>query len=179
MDAKKPFWLWLEDAKAMQDRDPASGSLLEVVLTSPGIKALSLHRAAHALWRAKWRIPARMLSQFNRFLTGIEIHPGAEVGRRVVIDHGMGIVVGETAQIGDDCMLYHGVTLGASDLTRGKKRHPTLGRSVMVGAGATVLGSIEVGDGAVVGAGSVVVKSVSPRVVVAGIPAKPIGEQKT
>ncbi len=136
-----------EDIATIRERDPAARSAWEVLTCYPGFHALVLHRLAHACWRGQWRWLARFVSQIARFLTGIEIHPGATVGRRVFIDHGMGVVIGETAEIGDDCTIYQGVTLGGTSLTRGAKRHPTLGRGVIVGAGAKVLGGFTVGDG--------------------------------
>lgn len=160
-----------EDVQAVLQRDPATRSALEAVLVSPGLHALWGHRLAHRLWRAGWRLPARLLAHWNRMLTGVEIHPAATIGRRVVIDHGMGIVVGETAEIGDDVLMYHGVTLGGSSFTQ-TKRHPTIGNGVTLGAGAKIIGPIVVGDGAKVGAGSVVVKDVPAGATAVGVPAK-------
>src|ERR1700676_5591254 len=145
-----------EDIAAIRERDPAARSAWEVVTCYPGFHVVVLHRIAHACWGSGWRWLGRFVSQFARFLTGIEIHPGATLGRRVFIDHGMGVVVGETAEIGDDCTIYQGVTLGGTSLQR-TKRHPTLGRNVTVGSGAAVLGAITIGDGARIGADSVVV----------------------
>ena len=162
-----------EDVRCVFDRDPAARSTWEVLTCYPGLHALTLHRAAHALWRAGLRWLARFVSHVSRFLTGVEIHPGASIGRRVFIDHGMGVVIGETAEIGDDCTLYHQVTLGGVSWQKGK-RHPTLGRSVVVGAGAKILGPIVIGDGARVGSNSVVVRPVSPGATVVGIPARPV-----
>lgn len=162
-----------EDVRCVFDRDPAARSTWEVLTCYPGLHALTLHRAAHALWRAGLRWLARCVSHVSRFLTGIEIHPGASIGRRVFIDHGMGVVIGETAEIGDDCTLYHQVTLGGVSWEKGK-RHPTLGRGVVVGAGAKILGPIVIGDGARVGSNSVVVRPVSPGATVVGIPARPV-----
>lgn len=162
-----------EDVRCVFDRDPAARSTWEVLTCYPGLHALTLHRAAHALWRARLRWLARFVSHVSRFLTGIEIHPGASIGRRVFIDHGMGVVIGETAEIGDDCTLYHQVTLGGVSWEKGK-RHPTLGRGVVVGAGAKILGPIVIGDGARVGSNSVVVRPVSPGATVVGIPARPV-----
>jgi serine O-acetyltransferase len=144
-----------EDIATIRERDPAARSAWEVLTCYPGLHALVLHRLAHALWRAKRRWLARFVSQLARFLTGIEIHPGATVGRRVFIDHGMGVVVGETAEIGDDCTIYQGVTLGGTSLTRGAKRHPTLERGVIVGAGAKVLGGFTIGAEAKIGSNAV------------------------
>ena len=152
-------------------RDPAARSRLEIVLCYPGFHAALLHRFAHRLYRNKWFTLARMVSQFSRTVTGIEIHPGARIGRRFFIDHGMGVVIGETAEIGDDVLLYQGVTLGGTGKDTGK-RHPTLGNGVVVGAGAKILGPITVGDGARVGSNAVVVKEVPAGATVIGIPAR-------
>jgi serine O-acetyltransferase len=160
-----------EDIRCVFDRDPAARSVWEVLTCYPGFHALQLHRVSHALWKLKLRWLARFWSHASRFLTGVEIHPGAAIGRRVFIDHGMGVVIGETAEIGDDCTLYHGVTLGGVSWHQGK-RHPTLGKSVVVGAGAKILGPFTVGDGAKVGSNSVVVKAVPPGATVVGIPAR-------
>ncbi|HUC18887.1 MAG TPA: serine O-acetyltransferase EpsC, partial [Acetobacteraceae bacterium] len=141
-----PFMFLRESIASYRRRDPAARSWLEVLLCYPGLHALIWHRAAHGLWRARLRLPARVVSHLGRFLTGIEIHPGAKIGRRLVIDHGMGVVIGETAEIGDDVYLYHQVTLGGTSSERGK-RHPTLGDNVIVGAGAKILGAITIGDG--------------------------------
>jgi serine O-acetyltransferase len=164
-----------EDIAAVQGKDPAARSALEVLLCYPGVHALWLHRGAHALWSAGFRTLGRCVSHFSRWLTGIEIHPGARIGRRVFIDHGMGVVIGETAEIGDDCTIYQGVTLGGTSLNRGK-RHPTLGREVIVGAGAKVLGPFTVGDGARIGSNSVVIKEVPAGATALGIPARVIVE---
>jgi serine O-acetyltransferase len=167
-----------EEIDGMMARDPAAHSALEVVLCYPGFHAIMLHRLDHALWRRGWRITARVLSQIGRAITGIEIHPGAEIGERFFIDHGMGVVIGETAVIGDDVTLYHGVTLGGiapsvdSSSQVGQKRHPTLEDRVIVGSGAQVLGPITVKACARVGANAVVVKDVPPGATVVGIPAK-------
>jgi len=165
-----------EDIASVFDRDPAARSAWEVVTCYPGFHALLIHRFAHALWRARLRWLARLVSHFSRWITGIEIHPGAAIGRRVFIDHGMGVVIGETAEIGDDTTLYHGVTLGGTSWNKGK-RHPTLGRNVVVGAGAKILGPISVGDGAKVGSNAVVVKDVPPGATAVGIPAKIIEDR--
>jgi serine O-acetyltransferase len=162
-----------EDIASTFERDPAARSTWEVITCYPGFHALLIHRLAHGLWRLKLRWLARFVSHVSRFLTGIEIHPGATVGRRVFIDHGMGVVIGETAEIGDDCTLYHGVTLGGTTWNKGK-RHPTLGRGVVIGAGAKVLGPIVVGDGARIGSNAVVVKDVPPAATAVGIPARVI-----
>jgi len=160
-----------EDINCVFERDPAARSVWEVITCYPGFHALQLHRVNHGLWRMGLRWLARLGSHITRFLTGIEIHPGATIGRRVFIDHGMGVVIGETAEIGDDCTLYHGVTLGGVSWNKGK-RHPTLGKGVVVGAGAKILGPFTVGDGAKVGSNSVVVKSVPEGATVVGIPAR-------
>jgi len=160
-----------EDIQSVFARDPAARSVWEVVTCYPGFHALQMHRFSHMLWGAGLRWLARLSSHVARFLTGIEIHPGATIGRRVFIDHGMGVVIGETAEIGDDCTLYHGVTLGGVSWNQGK-RHPTLGKGVVVGAGAKILGPFVVGDGAKVGSNSVVVKAVPPGATVVGIPAR-------
>jgi serine O-acetyltransferase len=158
-------------------RDPAARSVFELLTVYPGVHALALHRLSHRLWRWRLRWLARVLAQVARWLTGIEIHPGAKIGRRFFIDHGMGVVIGETAEIGDDCTLYHGVTLGGTTW-RKEKRHPTLGNNVVVGAGAKILGPITVGDNARVGSNSVVVKDVPAGATVIGIPGRVIGPKK-
>ncbi|MFM0666211.1 serine O-acetyltransferase [Paraburkholderia sediminicola] len=161
-----------EDIATIRERDPAARSAWEVLTCYPGLHALVLHRLAHACWRAKRRWLARFISQMARFMTGIEIHPGATLGRRVFIDHGMGVVIGETAQIGDDCTIYQGVTLGGTSLTRGAKRHPTLERGVIVGAGAKVLGGFTIGADAKIGSNAVVTKPVPARGTAVGNPAR-------
>jgi serine O-acetyltransferase len=169
-----------QELDSVMARDPAARSRLEVLLTYPGVHILFFHRVAHWLYRRERRLLARMVSQLGRWLTGIEIHPGATVGRRLFIDHGMGVVVGETAEIGDDVTLYHGVTLGGvapsvnSAAQVDRKRHPTIANGVIVGSGAQVLGPITVGAGARVGANAVVVQDVPAGVVVVGIPAKAV-----
>jgi len=160
-----------EDITSVFERDPAARSTWEVITCYPGFHALLIHRLSHWLWRAKLRWLGRLVSHVGRFLTGIEIHPGATIGRRVFIDHGMGVVIGETAEIGDDCTLYHGVTLGGTTWNKGK-RHPTLGRGVVIGAGAKLLGPFTVGDGAKIGSNAVVVKDVPPGATAVGIPAR-------
>ncbi len=160
-----------EDIRTVFVKDPAARSVLEVLLCYPGLHAIWLHRVAHFLWNHKFLFLARLISHISRFLGGIEIHPGARIGRRCFIDHGMGVVIGETAEIGDDVLLYQGVVLGGTRLEK-KKRHPTLGNSVVVGAGAIVLGAITIGDGARVAAGSVVVRDVPPGTTVVGVPGK-------
>ena len=168
-----PFFEHLrDDILAVRSRDPAARSVLEVVLCYPGIHALILHRLAKRLWRLRLYTISRFVSHVARVLTGIEIHPGATLGRRVFIDHGMGVVIGETAEIGDDCTIYQGVTLGGTTLTRGYKRHPTLGCGVIVGAGAQVLGNFIVGDGAKIGSNAVVIKPVPAGATAVGIPAR-------
>ena len=161
-----------EDIATIRERDPAARSAWEVLTCYPGLHALVLHRLAHACWQAKRRWLARFISQMARFMTGIEIHPGATLGRRVFIDHGMGVVIGETAQIGDDCTIYQGVTLGGTSLTRGAKRHPTLERGVIVGAGAKVLGGFTIGADAKIGSNAVVTKPVPARGTAVGNPAR-------
>lgn len=165
------FKFLLEDIDSMMARDPAARSRIEVVLCYPGFQALLFYRLANAAWRRGWHLLGRLLSQSGRWLTGIEIHPGATIGRRFFIDHGMGIVVGETAVIGDDVLLYQGVTLGGTGHEKAK-RHPTLGNHVVIGAGAKVLGDISIGDWVRVGAGSVVVKPVEAHSTVVGIPGR-------
>ncbi|MFB6196334.1 MAG: serine O-acetyltransferase [Haloplanus sp.] len=163
-----------EDLAAIRERDPAAGSLLVLLTCYPGLHALWAYRVAHLLWERDHAVAARLLSQVARLVTGVEIHPAAEIGRRCVIDHGIGVVIGSTAEIGDDVLIYHGVTLG-NRVPRDGKRHPTIGDDVMLGANATVLGPIEVGDGATVGAASVVVEPVDPGITVVGNPARPAG----
>jgi serine O-acetyltransferase len=165
-----------EDIQCVFARDPAAQSVFEVLTTYPGFHAVLIHRASHWLWLKGIHWPARYLSFLGRWLTGIEIHPGAQIGRRFFIDHGMGVVIGETATIGDDCTLYHGVTLGGTSWNKGK-RHPTLKNGVVIGAGAKVLGPIEIGEGARVGSNSVVVKPVPDGVTVVGIPAHIIDDK--
>ena len=166
-----------EDITVVFDRDPAARTRWEVITCYPGVHALVWHRFNHRLWRGGWRWLARWSAHLARWLTGIEIHPGATIGHRVFIDHGMGVVIGETAEIGDDCTLYHGVTLGGTSWNKGK-RHPTLGRGVVIGAGAKVLGPILVGDGAKIGSNAVVVREVPPGATAVGIPARVVlGEE--
>ena len=160
-----------EDIQTVLAKDPAARSVIEVLLCYPGLHALWTHRVAHFLWQHKLRLLARIISQINRFFTGIEIHPGASIGHRFFIDHGAGVVIGETAEIGDDVLLYQGVVLGGTTLEK-KKRHPTLGNGVEMGSGAIALGPITIGDWARIGSGSVVVKSVPPGVTVVGIPGR-------
>lgn len=160
-----------EQIETIKREDPAAKSTLEVFLCYPGFHAVLWHRVAHRLYRAGFFVFARLISQFSRFLTGIEIHPGATIGKRLFIDHGMGVVIGETAEIGDDVLLYQGVTLGGTGNECGK-RHPTIGNNVVIGTGASVLGNIMIGDSSKVGAGSVVVHSVPPYATVVGIPGR-------
>ncbi|MCR2818180.1 serine O-acetyltransferase [Microbacterium sp. zg.Y1090] len=160
-----------EDVAAARLRDPAARNGLEIALLYPGLHAIWSHRVAHTLWLRGLRLPARALSQLTRWLTGVEIHPGARIGRRCFIDHGMGVVIGETAEIGDDVLLYHGVTLGGRT-RNGGKRHPTLGDRVLVGAGAKVLGPITIGAGTAIGANAVVTKDAPADSVLVGVPAK-------
>ena len=160
-----------ETLGAYQARDPAARSKLEILLLYPGVHALIFHRVSHWLYRHKIFFLARLNSQIARHLTGIEIHPGAQIGRRFVIDHGMGIVIGETTEIGDDCLIYHGVTLGGTGKDHGK-RHPTLGNNVMVSAGAKVLGPFKVGDGARIAANAVVLSEIPPEATAVGVPAR-------
>ncbi len=166
-----------EDIASVLERDPAARSRWEVLTCYPGVHALIFHRLAHALWQRKAVWLARWVSQFSRWLTGIEIHPGAVIGHRVFIDHGMGVVIGETAEVGDDCTLYQGVTLGGTSLHKGK-RHPTLGPGVVVGAGAKVLGGFTVGAGAKIGSNAVVVKPVPEGATAVGNPARVVEPAK-
>ncbi len=161
-----------QDIACILERDPAARSTWEVLTCYPGLHALVLHRRAHWFWTHGFRWLARFTSHIGRFLTGIEIHPGATIGQRVFIDHGMGVVVGETAEIGDECTIYQGVTLGGTSLAKGAKRHPTLGKGVIVGANSQVLGGFTVGDGARIGSSAVVVKAVPPGATAVGNPAR-------
>ena len=165
-----------EDIASVFERDPAARSTWEVLTCYPGLHAVWMHRIAHWFWAHELRWLGRLTSHVGRWATGIEIHPAATVGRRVFIDHGMGVVVGETAEIGDDCTIYQGVTLGGTSLYRGTKRHPTLGKGVVVGAGAKVLGGFTVGEGAKIGSNAVVVKEVPAGVSVVGIPGRIVDE---
>jgi serine O-acetyltransferase len=159
------------DVRTVLERDPAARSALEVVLCSPGVHAIWIHRVAHALWRGGWRLTARWVSHAGRFLTGIEIHPAAVLGGGLFIDHGMGIVIGETAEVGENVSILQGVTLGGTSLKR-EKRHPTIGDNVMIGAGAKVIGGFTIGAGSRIGAGSVVVREVPENCVVVGVPGR-------
>ena len=165
------FKLIKSDFKIIKERDPAARGFLEIILCYPGFQALVLHRISHKLWKYKLPLIPRVISQITRNLTGIEIHPGATIGRGVFIDHGMGVVIGETSEIGDRCLLYQGVTLGGTGKDSGK-RHPTLQENVVVGAGAKVLGAIQIGSNTRIGAGSVVVKNVEENSTVVGIPGR-------
>jgi serine O-acetyltransferase len=162
---------WKEDIQSVFERDPAARNTFEILTAYPGIHAIIFHRLSHRLWSLGFKWLARILSNIARWFTGIEIHPGAVIGRRFFIDHGMGVVIGETAIIGDDCTLYHGVTLGGTSWEKGK-RHPTLSNNVVVGAGAKVLGPIMIGEGARIGSNSVVVKDVPAGATVVGVPGK-------
>ena len=165
-----------DDIGCILERDPAARSWWEVLTCYPGLHALYIHKLARWLWLHRLRWLGRALSQMGRWLTGIEIHPGAKIGRCVFIDHGMGVVIGETAEVGDGCTIYQGVTLGGTTLYRGVKRHPTLGSGVVVGAGAKVLGGFTVGDGARIGSNAVVVKEVPAGATMVGIPARVVAE---
>jgi serine O-acetyltransferase len=160
-----------EQVQTISQRDPAARGLLEILLCYPGLHAVLLHRLAHKLCRMRVPLVPRLISQFSRFLTGIEIHPGAQIGRRFFIDHGSGVVIGETAEVGDDCLLYQGVTLGGTGKEKGK-RHPTLGNHVVIGTGAKVLGNIRLGDHVKIGAGSVVIRPVPDHSTVVGVPGR-------
>lgn len=157
------------DARSIAFRDPAARNIFEVIILYPGFHALVYHRAAHFFYKIRWFFLARFISQFSRFMTGIEIHPGATIGKGLFIDHGMGIVIGETAEVGDDCTIYHNVTLGGTGHDTGK-RHPTLGSNVLVSTGAKILGPIYIGDNARIGANSVVLRNVEPNATVVGVP---------
>ena len=161
---------------AYRKYDPATKSYLEIIFLYPGVKAICFHRLAHLLYR--WKIPffPRLISETSRFITGIDIHPGAKIGKNLIIDHGMGVVIGETSEIGDDCIIYHGVTLGGVDLNP-VKRHPTLKNRVVVGSGAKILGNITIGDHSRVGANSVVIKDVPPHCTITGIPGKIVSQK--
>lgn len=164
------------DIKNIMEKDPAARSFMEVLLLYPSVHAVALHKAASFMFRRKLYFLARLISQFSRFLTGIEIHPGAVIGKGLFIDHGMGVVIGETTEIGDNVTIYHGVTLGGTGKDKGK-RHPTLGNNVVIGAGAKVLGPVYVGDGAKIGANAVVVEDIPEGATAVGIPARIIGRK--
>lgn len=167
---------WYDDARSIARRDPAACGVWQVMLFYSGYHAVIVHRLAHWMHRHHMRCLARGVSQLNRFFTGIEIHPGAKIGRRLFIDHGMGLVIGETAEIGDDCTLYHGVTLGGTGKDKGK-RHPTLGNCVLVGAGAKILGPFRVGDNTLIGANSVVLHEIPDDATVVGVPGRVVRHQ--
>lgn len=160
-----------EDIAAIKERDPAARNSVEVLLLYPGLHALILHRPAHWLYKKKAFFPARLISQFSRFLTGIEIHPGAKIGRGVLIDHGSGVVIGETAEVGNNCTIYQGVTLGGTGKDTGK-RHPTIGNDVLIGSGAKVLGPFSIGDGSKIASNAVVLKPIPPGCTAVGVPAR-------
>lgn len=166
-----------QDIKVVFERDPAARSILEVILCYPGFHAILMHRVAHYFYKKNLFLIARIISQINRFITGIEIHPGAKIGKGFFIDHGMGIVIGETAELGDNVTLYQGVTLGGTGKEKGK-RHPTLGNNIVVGTGAKVLGPVKIGDHVKIGAGAVVLKDVPPGSTVVGIPGKAVVKEK-
>ncbi|MBC7500226.1 MAG: serine O-acetyltransferase [Herminiimonas sp.] len=166
-----------EDIRSIMRRDPAARNAWEVLTCYPGLHAIILHRCASWLWTHRMKWLGRFISHLARILSGIEIHPGATIGRRVFIDHGFGVVIGETAEVGDDCTIYQGVTLGGTSLSKGAKRHPTLGRGVIIGAGAKVLGGFTVGEGAKVGSNAVLVKAVPPGATAVGNPARIIEKE--
>ncbi len=168
---KNIFNSLLGDARNIAKKDPAAKNVLEVILLYPGFHAILFHRLAHWLYNKRLKFLARLISQISRFITGIEIHPGAKIGKRLFIDHGMGVVIGETAQIGNDCVIYHGATLGGTGKDK-YKRHPTIANNVMVGTGAKILGPINVGNNVKVGAGAIVLKDVEDNVTVVGVPAR-------
>jgi serine O-acetyltransferase len=169
----------LDDARSIAKRDPAAKSVIEVILLYPGFHAVFFHRISHRFYKIKLFFIARAISQLNRFITGIEIHPGAKIGKGLFIDHGKGVVIGETAEIGDNCTIYHGVTLGGTGKERGK-RHPTIGSNVLISAGAKILGPFKVGDNSKVGANAVVLCEVEPNTTVVGVPGRTVkrGESK-
>jgi serine O-acetyltransferase len=171
------FQLMREDIQSVFDRDPAARSVVEILLTYPGLHAIWGYRFTHWLWKHKIKLLARWLSTLFRWMTGVEIHPGASIGRKFFIDHGMGVVIGETAEVGDNVTLYHGVTLGGTSLAKGK-RHPTLGDDVVVGAGAKILGAITIGESSRIGANAVVVKSTPSNSVVVGVPGQVVMRSK-
>ena len=163
------YKIFLQDLQAVMDRDPATRSKLEAIICSSGLHAITLYRLNHILWQHHFHLAARILSQITRFLTGIEIHPGATIGAGFMIDHGMGVVIGETTEIGNDCIIYQGVTLGGTGKDTGK-RHPTIGNGVLIGSGAKILGPINIGNNVKVAAGAVVVKDVEDNSTVVGVP---------
>ncbi len=171
------FRRFKEDVKMVSERDPAARSVWEVICCYPGLHAVWFHRIAHFLWIKRFRFVARLLSHLSRLLTGVEIHPGARIGRRLFIDHGAGVVIGETSEIGDDVTIYQGVVLGGVSLKKGK-RHPTIGSNVVIGAGGIILGPVLIGEGCQIGAGSVVVTDIPPYTTAIGIPAKAAGKHQ-
>lgn len=171
------FKWFKEEIQVVFERDPAARSVLETILTCPGFQAIVMHRFNHWLWQKNLHLLARMFAHLTRFLTGIEIHPAAVIGKRFFIDHGMGIVIGETSEVGDDCSIYHGVTLGGTTWQKGK-RHPTLLNNVVIGAGAKILGPITLGEGARVGSNAVVVKDIPPGATVVGIPGRVVAKKE-
>ncbi len=166
------------DAKNIKEKDPAAKNILEVIILYQGFHILVYHRIAHSLYKKKLYFLARLISQLGRFFTGIEIHPGAKIGKRLFIDHGMGIVIGETAEVGDDCTIYHGVTLGGTGKDK-YKRHPTVGNNVMIGAGAKIIGAITIGDNVKIGAGAVVLKNIETGTTAVGVPINRIIKKQT
>lgn len=168
------FRRFKEDVRMVFDRDPAARSVLEILTCYPGLHAMWLHRIAHVLWKKRFRFFARLLSHVNRLFTGVEVHPGAQIGRRFFIDHGAGVVIGETSEISDDVTIYQGVVLGGVSVKKGK-RHPTIGDKVVIGAGGIILGPVHIGEGCQIGAGSVVVTDIPPYTTAIGIPAKLAG----
>jgi serine O-acetyltransferase len=172
------FALWKEDVHCVFGRDPAAHSVWEILLTYSGVHAVLMHRVSHRLWKANWKLTARILGAIAKMFTSVDIHPGATIGRRLFIDHALGVVIGETAEIGNDVTLYHGVTLGGTTWNK-QKRHPTLGNNVLVGSGAKILGAITLGNNVRVGANSVVVKDVPPCCTVVGIPGRIIQSKGT
>ncbi|MFW6138447.1 MAG: serine O-acetyltransferase [Spirochaetota bacterium] len=167
----------MEDIQVVFERDPAAKNVPEVLFCYPGLKAVWFHRIAHFLWKKRFKFTARLLSQISRFITGVEIHPGANIGRRFFIDHGSGVVIGETSEVGNDVTVYQGVVLGGVSSEK-KKRHPTIGDNVVIGAGAVILGPIHVGQCSKIGANSVVLRDVKPFTTVVGIPARPAGKHR-
>ncbi|MEW6142617.1 MAG: serine O-acetyltransferase [Chloroflexota bacterium] len=166
------YWKNLKrDIQSVFEHDPAARNTLEVILTYPGFHARQFHRLAHTLWNWRLKVLARLVSHFSRAVTGIEIHPGAKIGEGFFIDHGMGVVIGETAEIGDNVLMYHGVSLGGTSMQK-RKRHPTIGNNVVIGAGAKIIGAITIGDNVKIGTGSVVVKPVPPNATVVGVPGR-------
>ena len=168
----------IHDARAIADRDPAAKSIIEVMLLYPGFHAIVAHKITHFLYKKKFFFLARLISQISRFFTGIEIHPGAVIGKGLFIDHGMGVVIGETAEVGDNCTIYHGVTLGGTGKDKGK-RHPTVGNNVLIGTGAKILGPFKVGDNATIGANTVVLNEVEPGTTVVGVRGRAVRKGNT